>query len=141
VVLLAVVLLSFNFRPQFDARREKIWSAIVGTLSGIMGGVSTLTGPLIITYLMSLKLEREVFVGTVSVIYLVGAVTVYGAIASLGGIGKTELGLSALALVPMSVGLMVGQRLRGRLSEKMFRQVMMGFLVIVALGLIIRAVF
>ena len=57
----------------------------MGLLSGVMVGVSALTGPVIISYLMSLRLPRDVFVG--SVIYLSGALPLYDSMASCGGAG------------------------------------------------------
>ena len=59
----------------------------MGLLSGVMVGVSALTGPVIISYLMSLRLPRDVFVGSVSVIYLSGALPLYDSMASCGGAG------------------------------------------------------
>ncbi len=140
VVLIAVALLSFNWQPKAALKREPLWSAGVGLLSGLMGGVSTLSGPLIISYLMALKLPREIFVGTVSAIYFAGAVSIYGSMIALNQIDHTQLATSFAALLPMSVGLIIGQRLRGKLSEQVFRRVMLGFLSIVALGLIFKTV-
>jgi uncharacterized protein len=140
VVLLAVALLSFNWQPKGELKRESFWSAGVGILSGLMGGVSTLSGPLLISYLMALKLPREIFVGTVSAIYFVGAISIYGALIAMKQIDQAQLGTSFAALLPMSIGLLVGQRLRGKLSEQVFRRVMLGFLCVVALGLIYKTV-
>jgi uncharacterized protein len=140
VVLVAVALLSFNWQPKGELKREPIWSAGVGLISGIMGGVSTLSGPLIISYLMALKLPREIFVGTVSAIYFAGAVSIYGSMIAMDQIDQSQLVTSFAALLPMSIGLLVGQRLRGKLSDQVFRRVMLGFLCVVALGLIYKTV-
>ena len=103
-----------------------------------MGGVSALTGPVIISYLVSLRLPRDVFVGTISVIYLCGSVPLYGSMAAQGRFGVREVVLSALALLPVALGLGVGKRVRRHLSEAVFRRVLLGFLVVVALMLIVK---
>ncbi len=138
LVLLAVLLNAMPLRLSVPPARERWWSAGVGLLSGVMGGVSSLTGPIIITYLMSLRLSREVFVGTVSVIYLCGALPLYGSMALQGRFTLRELLLSALALLPMALGMTVGKHLRGKLSEVLFRRVLLGFLVLLALLLIFK---
>lgn len=132
-VLLAVVLNVLPLQLNVPPRQERWWSAAVGSLSGVLGGVSALTGPVIISYLMSLRLPREVFVGTVSVIYLASALTLYGSMAAQGRFTLREVALSALALLPMALGLAAGKRLRGKLGELVFRRVMLGFLVALAL--------
>ena len=136
-VLLAVAAMAFNPTLVIQPRHEKWASAGVGLLSGLLGGVSSLTGPVVITYLSSLRLTREQFVGTISVIYLCGMVPLYLAMAAVGRLGVSELGLSLLACLPMFLGMAIGKRLRYRLSEVLFRKLLLAFLVIVALGLLI----
>ena len=138
VVLLAVVLMALPLDLSMAPRHEGWWSAAVGALSGVLGGVSSLTGPIIITYLMSLRLPREVFVGTISVIYLAGALPLYGSMAAHGRIGLDDTMLSVAALLPMALGLQLGRRVRGRLSETWFRRLLFAFLVAVALLLLLR---
>jgi uncharacterized membrane protein YfcA len=138
VLIVAITLSTLPFIVKVPPAQERWWSAGVGALSGVMGGVSSLTGPVIISYLVGLGLPREVFVGTISVIYLAGAVPLYGSMALQGRIGTHELLLSTLALLPMALGLRSGKWLRGKLSEVVFRRVLLGFLVVVALSLILK---
>jgi uncharacterized membrane protein YfcA len=138
VVVLAVVLNALPLKLDVAPERERWWSAGIGAASGVMGGVSALTGPLIITYLMSLRLAREVFVGTISVIYLSSSVPLYTSMAAQGRLGWHEAGLSALALAPMAVGLAAGKAVRGRLGETVFRRILLGFLVAVAVLMVLR---
>ncbi len=138
VVLLAVTLNALPLKLNVPPTQERWWSAVVGAVSGVMGGVSALTGPVIISYLVSLRLTRDVFVGTISVIYLCGSIPLYGSMAAQGRFGVREVVLSALALLPVALGLGVGKRVRRYLSEAVFRRVLLGFLVVVALMLIVK---
>jgi uncharacterized membrane protein YfcA len=137
-LLLAVVLMAWH--PQLDVgpHAERRWSTVVGTLSGAMGGVSSLMGPLLITYLVALRLTREQFIGSISVMYLAGAVPMYASMAALDVLGLPEAVLSALALGPMFGGMAIGKRLRSRVSEQLFRRLLLGFLTVVALLLMLR---
>jgi len=137
-VICAVALMSC--RPKFDIppRQEAAWSTGVGALSGLMGGISSLTGPVVISYLMALKLSREEFVGSVSVIYLFGAVPLYGSMVAHHRLGASEALVSAIAMVPVACGLAIGKRLGGHLDERSFRRVLLTFLIVVALALILK---
>ena len=137
-VLLAVVTMAFNPVLDIQPRHERRVSAGVGLLSGLLGGVSSLTGPVVITYLMSLRLPREQFVGSISLIYLWGMLPLYVTMAAVGRLGVSELGLSALACAPMFLGMAAGRKLRGRLSEALFRKLLFGFLVLIALALVLK---
>ena len=138
VVLGALVLLCLPLRLDVAPPHERWWSAGVGVLSGAMGGVSSLSGPLIVSYLVSLRLPREVFIGSISVIYLSSALPLYLAMAAHGRLGAGDLALSTLALLPMAAGLALGQRLRGRLGETWFRRVLLSFLAAVAVVLALK---
>ena len=137
-LLLAVTLMTWNPRLDIDARGEVRWGAAVGTLSGMMGGVSSLMGPLMITYLVALRLPRETFIGSISVIYLVGVLPLIGAMVSMDVMGVPEALLSSLALAPLFAGMALGKRLRRHVSESAFRRLLLGFLVVVAVLLLVR---
>jgi uncharacterized membrane protein YfcA len=137
-VLLAVLLMVWQPRLNIPARREHAVGAGVGLLSGMLGGVSSLMGPIIITYLMALHLGRDAFVRSVSVIYLLGALPLYGAMVAVGHIGWRELALSASGLVPMAAGLLAGKALRQRLDDRWFRRVLLAFLVMLAVLLLLK---
>jgi uncharacterized membrane protein YfcA len=104
----------------------------------MLGGVSSLMGPIMISYMLALKMRRDEFVGAVSVIYLNAAWPLYLAMYSFGRMEVIDLGYSVLALVPMAIGLTTGQKLRHRLSEDAFRKILLGFLTFIAVLLVIR---
>jgi len=137
-VLLAVALMLFKPSFNIPPHREKMMGTLVGGLSGILGGVSSLMGPILISYTMSLKLKRDEFVGAISVIYLMTALPMYMAMFSFGRIEAMDLGYSVFALIPMAVGLKAGQKLRHRLSEEAFRKVLLAFLILIAVLLVFR---
>jgi uncharacterized protein len=137
-VLLAVVLMAFKPTINVSSKSEIVSSAATGLFSGLLGGISSLTGPVTITYLMALKLTKDEFVGAVSVIYFFGAIPVYAAMFWFHRIGVTDLGYSALALLPMGIGLALGKRIRNRLDESLFRNALLIFLSGLALVLLFK---
>ena len=138
-MLLALVLMVL--KPTFEVApaAEKKASAVVGLLSGLLGGVSSLTGPVIITYLMALKLSREEFIGCISIIYLSSGLPLYLAMLYYGRMDLTDLTYSAMALVPMALGLMLGKMIRNKMSENAFRLILYVYLVVMSIALLVRS--
>ena len=138
VLVLAVVLMAF--KPQFDVspRRERWVSAVVGMCSGMLGAVSSLTGPIIITYMMALRLSREQFIGGISIVYLFGSLPLYSAMFYYDRMGWGEIGFSLAALVPMAVGLTLGRMLGKYIGEQAFRRVLFGYLLTMSVLLVLR---
>lgn len=137
-VLLAVALMALRPTLHIDPARERVVGVGVGLMSGLLGGVSALMGPVVITYLVALRLKRDEFVGSISVIYLAGALPLYGTMALHGRIGAPELLLSTLALVPMAAGLWLGRAVRRHLDETLFRRILLAFLTLLALLLFLK---
>lgn len=131
-VWVAVALMALRPTVAIRPERERWLGWVVGAVSGLLGGVSSLTGPIVITYLMALNLSREDFIGSISIIYLCAALPLYVAMFWYGRLGTGELGGSLLALLPMAVGLGLGRALRAHLNEQMFRRALLGFLSLLA---------
>jgi uncharacterized protein len=110
------------FRPQLRITpRHEIWAGpLTGMAAGVMGGLSSLSGPPLMIYLSCLRLPKDEFVVAVSLMFLAA-----GAGLSLGllmfGISRpTDFGLSAIACVPVFVGMFIGQRARVKMTERAF---------------------
>jgi uncharacterized protein len=121
-----------------NPRQEQRVGTAIGLFSGLLGGVSSLTGPVIITYLLSLKIDRDTFIGSISVIYLTGAVPLYFAMLWFGRVAVVDFAMSGVALMPMAIGLAIGKMLRQWLDEALFRKVLLGFLIVLALSLLLK---
>ncbi len=135
-VICAVALMMYRSEAAISPGRERSVGVAVGLLAGVMGGVSSMTGPLIITYLLALRLKREEFIGGISIIYLFGMIPLYSSLAIYGRLGWAEIQISAIALMPLALGMAIGQRLRRHLSEDAFRRVLLGFLASLAVLLV-----
>lgn len=137
-VISAVALMLLQPKGEIDPRHERWAGPLVGAVAGAMAGLSSLTGPILITYLMALRLKRDEFVGSISIVYLFGAVPLYAAMLAWGRFGWAEVGWSALALLPTYLGLRVGTAIRGRLSETVFRRMLLAFLTLLSLLLLFK---
>lgn len=137
-VITAVALMLLQPKGEIDPRHQRWAGPVVGALAGAMAGVSSLTGPILVTYLMALRRKRDEFVGSISIIYFVGAVPMYAAMLASGRFGFAEVGGSALALLPVYAGIRAGAAIRGRLSEAVFRRLLLAFLVLLSVLLLFK---
>lgn len=139
-VTVIVAVVGMNARPQagIPARHETWAGIVVGALAGVMAGLSSLPGPMIITYLVALRLPREEFVGSISVIYLIGAIPTYAGMLYFGRFELVDIGWSCVAMVPAWLGLFAGTKVRERLNEKQFRLILQVLLIILAGVLVFR---
>ncbi len=102
--------------------------------------MSSLFGPPILMFLVSLKLPKDEFVAVVGAIYLLGGVFLLAALAGVRVLGGQELLLSALAAPPLLAGMALGQRLRDRISQEAFRKGLLITVMLIGVSLLVRAV-
>ncbi|MCH7793781.1 MAG: sulfite exporter TauE/SafE family protein [Proteobacteria bacterium] len=139
-IVVAFALLSqVRFEWRVSARRERQLQPLVGLGAGVIGGISSIFAPLIVMHLMSLRLPKDEFVGTVGLAYLVGIVPMILALTAFGRLGQTETLWGAAALVPVLAGMFLGERLRGHFSETLFRRCLLVLLLLAGLNLIVQA--
>ena len=118
----------FAWRPAWPER----WGALVGTATGALTAATGVFVIPAVPWLQGIGLTRDALVRALGLAFLVSTLAL-GAL--LGGAGALEPRLllaSALALLPALAGQALGARLRGQLSESMFKRVF--FLGLLALG-------
>lgn len=125
---------------QVPAGLEQPLGTAAGAVGGVLGGMSSLFGPPILMFLVSLKLPKDEFVAVVGAIYLLGGVFLLLALAGVRVLGVQELLLSALAAPPLLAGMALGQRLRERISQEAFRKGLLITVMLIGVSLLVRAV-
>ena len=112
------------------------WAVTVnGRLAG-MTGVFVMPGVL---YLQALGLGRDALVQAMGILFVVATLALA---VSLGGndLLSAELGLLSLAaLVPAVVGMAIGQHIRRRLPEPLFRHIFFSSMIILGVFIIVSA--
>ena len=129
VGVLAIVLSTFSIlQPHVTIpRRMESWiGPPIGLVSGVIGGMSTLFGPLLAVYVVGLKLPRDDFVKAISILYLIAALCLTIGGTAQGTASATELTWSALGMIPVYFGMLIGQRIRRHINPERFRLLVLG---------------
>jgi uncharacterized protein len=145
-VILGTVLIAFTLLSRFPklfhvtVRHEKLMSPLVGVVSGLLGGVSSFYGPPLLMYLVALKLPKDFFISAVSTALFLGALPLIVSLIFYGAMGYQEFILSALSVIPVFAGLLVGQAIQKRMPQEAFRTGLLIILLLTGASLILRAV-
>ncbi len=131
----------FGIRVEIHRRRE-VWAGpAFGTVNGILTGMTGSFGIPGILYLQAIGLTPDRLVQAMGMLFTVSTLSLAVALQD-NRLLSVELGLaSAAALIPALLGMALGQRIRKRLPDSLFRKVF--FIGLFALGayIIVAAAF
>ncbi len=129
---------TFGFTIDIPARRERAVSLVLGFFAGILGALTTANGPIFVTYLVSLKVDRDMFRAALGMLFLVSGMLVAS---SLLVVGILDLGRLIVALVSIPAalfGMWIGDHLGRRLGGRVFRGAVLAALFILGVNFIRR---
>lgn len=144
VILAAITLLYVGFRlarpdwslPRPLADRLAIWA---GLFSGILQGAAGISAPTSITYVSAMRLPREAFIGTISVLFCSMSVTQIPTLVGLGLLTADKALISLIACVPLFAAMPVGAWIARFFGRQTFDRLIMALLVVIALRLVWQA--
>ena len=126
--------------PALPDRHDRAAQTLTGVLSGAIGGIAGIWAPPIIVYLGARRLAREAFVETVGVLLFGGSLVLIVGYAIAGLLTAETAARSLLLIAPAIAGFAVGERLRRRVPAERFRQLVLGFFLVMGVNLVRRAV-
>ena len=140
VVIAAAILQGSSYRLSLPPSLEKPSGVLFGLASGVVGGLSSMFGPMLIIYLVSIPgLNKERFVATISFLYIACVVPWVIMLAWFGILDQKLVVLSSLATLPVVVGLFVGEALRKGVSDARFRKMVLVVLLVSGGAMLWRA--
>jgi hypothetical protein len=122
-----------------DARGERWLGPPLGLLGGLLGGVSSLFGPLLILYLVALRMPKDVFIAAVALLFFTGSLPLFLGLVAHGILSPQQIALSALSSLPVIAGLVIGRRVRRHVPQALFEKALFVVLILIGLNLIRRA--
>jgi uncharacterized membrane protein YfcA len=126
IVIAFTLIQASSYRFSVPQTMEKPAGFVFGLSSGVIGGVSSMFGPMLIIYLVSVKnLDKDRFVGAISFLYIAAVVSWVVILYWFGILDTRMFVLSTAATLPVVVGLVIGQKLRQRVSDQHFHRLVL----------------
>ena len=127
-----------TLRFSVSPRAERWLSPVMGVFTGILNGATGVFVIPALPYVQSLGLNKEELIQALAMSPLVSAAALGVALAGGGVLELSLAGASLVALVPALAGMYLGQRVRLRVSEEVFRRVFFAGLIALGTWLAIR---
>jgi hypothetical protein len=122
--------------------RHALWiSIVVGLIGGFFGGLTLFIGPTVIMFLVALKTPKDEFIGTIALVYLLGIIPTGITYVAEGVLRTEHIVPTVVACLPVFVGMLAGQWIRGRVNEVTFRKVLLIAMVVIGLNMVRQALF
>ena len=139
-VIAFALLQGSSYRFYLSESMIKPSGGFFGLASGLIGGISSFFGPMLVVYLISIRdLNKNQFVSAISFLY-VSAVVPWAITLYLFGILDQEMLIfSTLATIPVTLGMVLGQRVRGHISDEKFKVLIIGILMVSGASMLWRA--
>ena len=142
VILVAFISVQFfPARLKIPASAERGVGIAVGVVSGVLGGLSSLFGPLLVMLMVAIRLPKDMFVSAVALLFFTGTVPLFFGLMAHGILGTDELIASVVSALPVMAGLALGRSVRNLFSQTVFERVLYTVLVLIGLNLIRRSFF
>ncbi|SLN65352.1 sulfite exporter TauE/SafE family protein [Roseisalinus antarcticus] len=128
--------------PQF-ALSERVFGKIavpMGVVIGLMQGTLGMSGPVALAFLNTLRLQRDLFIVTISIVFLATSTVQLPALYASGQLSLPLIGLSCLAILPILAMLPVGNYVGSRLSREQFNWLILAVISVLAVRLFWRAI-
>lgn len=123
LVILYAMLALLRVRLAFMSERRHGWASVAGGLSGLLTGMTGSSMFPGVAYLQAIGLPRDLLIQAMGVLFSLLTLALAVAMGGEQLLSGELLGLSAIAVLPALLGMQMGQRLRQRLSEALFRKV------------------
>lgn len=117
---------------------ERWLSPVIGLITGVVTGATGVFVMPAVPYLASLNMSREEFVQALGLSFTISTLALALGLFAHGAFQVSQLGTSALAIIPALIGMWAGQYVRMRISPQRFRQCFLLFLIVLGLELASR---
>jgi uncharacterized membrane protein YfcA len=113
---------------------------VFGLLGGVVGGISGFWGPIILVYLVALRMPKDLFAAAVGFLFSVASIAMSLFLTGHGVMDTEHFLSSLLACIPVFCGIYLGQRVRDRISQVQFERALSITMTVIGLSLLYRSV-
>jgi uncharacterized membrane protein YfcA len=127
-----------RLRVRLTPAQERVVSPILGIVAGLLGGATTIYGPLVALYFQTLRYDKWPFVYVISMIFLAGTVAQNVTFATLRLYTPEAVIYGLLSCLPVYAGVHVGMHLSRKASRPLFNYLVLVLVLVSSLNLIAR---
>ncbi len=139
IIFLFVIYQRFNTLPEIGKKHEIIVQSLFGGVIGVVAGITNVWAPTIGTLLLLKKVQKNHFIALTGLFIFVGSLALLISYGLNNKYNSELVTLSVSFLIPSSVGFVLGEKVRVYISERIFYQILIGFLFIISINLIIKS--
>lgn len=138
ITLLSLVLIVYGcwglFKPNFTIDNNKVakLNPLIGFITGTVNGATGSQIFPIMPYLLSLHISRDLLIQTINISFTLCSLIMLSSLALMGSLNTESIATYSLGIIPVAIGVWLGNKLRKRLSDERYRQAVM--LLIIILG-------
>jgi uncharacterized membrane protein YfcA len=126
-------------RLTVEAASQRWLNPVVGVAAGILCGLSGLYGPILIVYLLALRVPKDEFVSALALMYFLGSFPLYGSLAFANVLTLKVAAVSLAGAIIIGFMILIGRRFRDRVDEERYRKLILILLFVIGCDLLRRS--
>jgi uncharacterized membrane protein YfcA len=139
IVAIVVYITTFFLKPdmQTTPAQSQRWSPVVGVVAGTFQGAIGISGPIVGSWVHSLRLPRGAHILSVTGLFLITGLTQFTILLANGELSG-RVAATLLACIPVLATIPIGTRLRDRVSGRGFDLAIIAMLAVSSIALCVR---
>ncbi|KAA3631827.1 MAG: sulfite exporter TauE/SafE family protein [Proteobacteria bacterium] len=138
-IIVHAVLMDRSYSPSARKPDSLIAAGFAGTLSGVIGSLSSFFFFPAVQLLHSMRLDPPAFVYATGLFLISGFAALWLGVFVHGGAAIENVGYSAMAVVPVALGVWAGNRTRQKMDSQKFYPLVGVTLFLVGVSLVVRS--
>ena len=138
MIVLTAIINFTNLKIEKKFLLNKYFSTSYGLFCGVVGGITTLVGPLIAVYLVSLKLEKEEFSELISLTIFSCLIPIYSVFFIYQPVLFSDFLISLCLVIPAVLMQKFGFKIRKILPQDIFKKIILVVLTVIGSAVIFK---
>ena len=138
MIVLTAIINFTNLKIEKKFLLNKYFSILYGLFCGLIGGITTLVGPLIAVYLVSLKLEKEEFSELISLTIFSCLIPIYSVFFIYQPVSLNDFLISLSLVIPAVLMQKFGFKIRKILPQDIFKKIILVVLTVIGAAVIFK---
>jgi uncharacterized membrane protein YfcA len=127
-----------RYRGSHDAEHGAWFAPLIGVLAGFTTLVANAAGPLMVIYLLAMRLPKLEFMGTGAVFFMLLNWFKVPFMTHLGLINSASIGVNVLLAPAVFAGALLGRKLLPRINQRLFENLALALSTVAALELMFK---